>query len=81
MKHRSHLIPFVLVALAAMIFLVPSGGTGFGLGLGLILVLCPLVMGTMRWLMMRRPDAANGQREQVQSRPTDEHPSASVSRS
>ena len=54
-KHRSHVIPFVLVALAAMIVLVPRSGTGFGVGLGLVLLLCPLVMGTMMWLMMRRP--------------------------
>lgn len=67
MKHRSHVIPFVLVALAAMIVLFPRNGTGFGVGLGLVLLLCPLLMGTMMWLMMRRPDAVREHPEHVQS--------------
>ena len=77
MKNRSHVIPFVLVALAAMIFLAPRSGAGFGVGLGLVLLLCPLVMGTMMWLMMRRPDAASEHREQVQAPPAVDQPSAS----
>ena len=71
------LIGLGVVALAAMIFLVPRGGIGFGVGLGLVLLLCPLVMGTMMWLMMRRPDAATEHPGQLQSQPTDDHPSAS----
>jgi hypothetical protein len=34
-------------------------------------------MGTMMWLMMRRPDAATEHREHFQSQPTDDHQSAS----
>ncbi|MEQ1874576.1 MAG: hypothetical protein ABL953_12700 [Ilumatobacteraceae bacterium] len=77
MKNRSHVIPFVFVAIAAMIFLVPRSGAGFGVGLGLVLLLCPLVMGTMMWLMMRRPDAASEHREHAQAPPAANEPAAS----
>lgn len=64
----------MIVALVAMIFLAPRSNAGFGLGIGLVLLLCPLVMGSMMWLMMRQHDAPV---DHVESKPTDDHPSES----
>lgn len=75
MNHRSRMIPFMIVALVAMIILVPRSSAGFGVGIGLALLLCPLVMGSMMWLMMRQNDAPADHTEHVQSKPTDDHPS------
>ena len=77
MNHRSRMIPFMIIALVAMVFLAPRSSAGFGVGIGLALLLCPLVMGSMMWLMMRKHDAPVDHPEHVQSKPTDDHPSAS----
>ena len=77
MKHRSHLICFALIGLAAMFFLIPRSSAGFGAGIGFALLLCPLVMGTMMWLMMRRPDTSSNQPVYPQSRSTEDQKSTS----
>jgi hypothetical protein len=61
MKHRNHVIPCVIIALIAIAFLSTRGSISLGAGAGVALLLCPLVMGTMMWLLMRRPggSAAN----------------------
>lgn len=53
MNHRRHLLCLVPIGLAAVLFLV-SGGSAMLAGVGLALVLCPLVMGTVMWLLMRQ---------------------------
>lgn len=66
MKHRNHMIPCVIVALMAIAFLFTQGRISLGAGAGLALLLCPLVMGTMMWLLMRRPDASTASRGRSQ---------------
>lgn len=68
MKHRNHMIPCVIIALIAIAFLSTRGSISLGAGAGVALLLCPLVMGTMMWLLMRRPDAPRS----TSQRPLDE---------
>ncbi len=58
MKHRNHMIPCVIIALIAIAFLSTRGSISLGAGAGVALLLCPLVMGTVMWLLMRRPDGS-----------------------
>lgn len=55
MKHR-HMIPCVVIAVIAMLALALTGSAPLGAGVGLALLLCPLVMGTVMWLLMRQPN-------------------------
>ena len=55
MKHRSHMIPCVIIAVLAMSVLALSGSAPLGAGIGLTLLLCPVLMGTVMWLLMRQP--------------------------
>lgn len=56
MKHHNHMIPCVILAAITMSVLALSGSAPLGAGIGLILLLCPLLMGTVMWLLMRQPD-------------------------
>ena len=56
MKHRNHMIPCVIIAVVAMAVLALSGSSPLGAGIGLTLLLCPLLMGTVMWLLMRQPN-------------------------
>jgi hypothetical protein len=56
MNHRRHLLCLIPVGLALVLFLT-SGGSAIFAGVGLALLLCPLVMGTVMWLLMRQPSA------------------------
>lgn len=68
MNHRRHLLCLVPITLAIVLFLV-SGGSAIFAGVGLALILCPLVMGTVVWLLMRQQSttapAAHADRDPV----------------
>ena len=49
------MIPCVIIAVLAMSVLALSGSAPFGAGIGLTLLLCPVLMGTVMWLLMRQP--------------------------
>lgn len=55
MKHHNHMIPCVIIAVVAIAVLTLSGSAPLGAGIGLTLLLCPLLMGTVMWLLMRQP--------------------------
>lgn len=74
MNHRRHLLCLVPIGLAAVLFLV-GGGSAMFAGVGLALVLCPLVMGTVMWLLMRQPSTTAGADHRVR------HDHASTGRS
>ena len=61
MKHRKLMIPCAIIAVIALTVLATNGSTSFGVGIGLVLVLCPLLMGTMMWMLMRQPKAPAAQ--------------------
>ena len=63
MKHRNHMIPCLIVAALAVV-LIATGSLPFGAGIGLVLLLCPLLMGTMMWLLMRQPAAPSAHSDQ-----------------
>ncbi|MBI4883904.1 MAG: hypothetical protein HY826_07610 [Actinobacteria bacterium] len=73
MKHRNHMILVAAVAFVAMIVLVPRGIRPFGAGVGFALLLCPLVMGTMMWMMMRRTDGPTQNPERSPAQLSDNH--------
>lgn len=56
MKHHNHLVPCAIIAVIAMSVLALSGRAPLGAGIGLTLLLCPLLMGTVMWLLMRQPN-------------------------
>jgi hypothetical protein len=56
-KHRSHMIGCAIVAMV-VVALAVSGRAPLTAGVGLTLLLCPLLMGTAMWLMMRRPQGS-----------------------
>ena len=55
MKHRNHMLVCGIAVLAAVMLLTRGGASPLGAGIGLALLLCPLVMGTVMWLLMRQP--------------------------
>lgn len=55
MKHRYHMIPCVIALLVAMMLLRSGGTNPLTAGVGLAFLLCPIVMGTVMWLLMRQP--------------------------
>lgn len=63
MKHHNHMILCAIIAVIAMVAFATSGSAPLGAGIGLALLLCPLVMGSVMWLLMRRPTgfAAHGE--------------------
>jgi hypothetical protein len=50
------MIPFVIIAVIAIAVIALSGNAPLGAGIGLTLLLCPLLMGTAMWLLMRQPN-------------------------
>jgi hypothetical protein len=50
------MIPCVIIAVIAMTVITLSGNAPLGAGIGLTLLLCPLLMGTVMWLLMRQPN-------------------------
>ncbi len=55
MKHGNHMLLCGIAVLAAVILLTTGGGSQLAAGIGFALLLCPLVMGTVMWLLMRQP--------------------------
>lgn len=55
MNHRKHMIPCLIALVAAMTFFAMAGSNPLAAGLGLAFLLCPIVMGTVVWLLMRQP--------------------------
>jgi hypothetical protein len=49
------MIPCAIIAVIAIVVLALSGSAPLGAGIGLTLLLCPLLMGTVMWLLMRQP--------------------------
>jgi hypothetical protein len=76
-KHRNHIIPCVIVAAIAVVFLATGGSTPLGAGVGFLLLLCPLLMGAVMWLLMRRPDASTARGEHQHSDLLDERQTVS----
>ena len=58
MKHHNHMVPCVIIAVVVMAVLALSGSAPLGAGIGLALLLCPLLMGTVMWLLMRQPNGS-----------------------
>lgn len=73
MKHRHRMIPFAVIALIAMVAIALSGRAPLGAGIGLTLLLCPLLMGTVMWLLMRQLNASAVQDDHAHAEPLD-HP-------
>jgi hypothetical protein len=62
MSRRHHLICLTAAAgLVLWVLLAGSGGLAVA-GLSLALLVCPLVMGGVMWMLMRRPQSAPLQR-------------------
>lgn len=55
MSHRHHLVCAVAAVGLAVLFLAAADGGAALAGVGLALLICPLVMGTVMWLLMRQP--------------------------
>ena len=55
MKHRNHMLLCGIAVLVAAMLLTRGGASPFAAGIGFALLLCPLVMGTVMWLLMRQP--------------------------
>lgn len=57
MSHRHHLI-CLAAAGGLVVWFLMAGNGGLALaGVSLALLICPLVMGTVMWLLMRQPRA------------------------
>jgi hypothetical protein len=54
MNHRNHFIPCLIAAAVAIVLLTTIGTNPLGAGLGVAFLLCPIVMGTVMWLLMRQ---------------------------
>ena len=52
MNHRMHRL-CLIAALAMLAVLMIGSSSSIGLGVGLLLLVCPIVMGTMMWFLMR----------------------------
>lgn len=61
MSHRKHIVPCVIAMLVAITLLATVGATPLVAGVGLAFLLCPIVMGTVMWLLMRQPKAEHPQ--------------------
>ncbi len=55
MKHRYHMIPCVLAIVVAIVLLTNGRANPLSAGVGFALLICPIVMGTVMWLLMRQP--------------------------
>jgi len=65
MNHRNHLIPCLIAAAVAIVLFTTIGTNPIGAGLGVAFLLCPIVMGTVMWLLMRqeKPTTIDRQRD------------------
>ena len=79
MKHRHHMIPCAVIALIATVAIALSGSAPLGAGIGLTLLLCPLLMGTVMWLLMCQPKASAVQDDHTHAEPLDYRQHASRS--
>lgn len=56
MSHRgNHLLPCVFAAIVAVALLAAFGANPIAAGVGAAFLICPIVMGTVMWLLMRQP--------------------------
>jgi hypothetical protein len=55
MKHRDHMILCGIAILVAVMLFARGGASPLAAGFGFALLLCPIVMGTVMWLLMRQP--------------------------
>jgi len=65
MNHRHHLICVVAAVGLGVWFLVAGNGGAALAGVSLALLICPLVMGTVMWMLMRQPKSAPTQTDHV----------------
>lgn len=70
MNHRNHLVPCLIAAAVAIVLLTTIGTNPLAAGLGVAFLLCPIVMGTVIWLLMRqqKPTTIDGQRDDAPER-------------
>jgi len=66
-KHRNHMIPCAIIAVIAMVLLATRGSNPLGASASLALLLCPMVMGTVMWLLMRQTDRSEAHDEHARS--------------
>ena len=55
MRHRDHMILGGIAILVAVMLFARGGAGPVAAGFGFALLLCPIVMGTVMWLLMRQP--------------------------
>ena len=55
MNRRQHMILGGVAILVAFMLLARGGSSPLAAGFGFALLLCPIVMGTGMWLLMRQP--------------------------
>jgi hypothetical protein len=67
------MIPCAIIAVIAIVVLTLSGSAPLGAGIGLTLLLCPLLMGTVMWLLMRQPNGSAVRDDRTHLEPYD-HP-------
>lgn len=77
MKHRQHMIVCGIAILIAVMLLSRGGASPFAAGIGLAFLLCPLVMGTVMWLLMRKPASANSPTEHHEINEAHDHVASS----
>ena len=58
MSHRKHIIPCVMAMVVAITLFATVGANPLAAGVGLAFLLCPIVMGTVMWLLMRQPNGS-----------------------
>lgn len=77
MNHRNHLVPCLIAAAVAIVLFTTIGTNPLAAGLGVAFLLCPIVMGTVMWLLMRQQKPTTNDRQ-----PADqpERPAASARR-
>ena len=68
MNHRNHLVPCLIAAAVAIVLLTTIGSNPLAAGLGVAFLLCPIVMGTVMWLLMRQPKPIATDRQQEDAR-------------
>lgn len=54
MKHRNHMLLGGIAILVAVMLFARGGAGPLAAGFGFALLLCPIVMGTVMWLLMRQ---------------------------
>jgi hypothetical protein len=55
MRNRKHLVPCILATVVAITLFATVGSNPLAAGVGLAFLICPIVMGTVMWLLMRQP--------------------------